>query len=106
MDGDKSLTNPGPYKFNTKIIISSTDTSERNAYYEVEGGALNSGYKDFDVGCVVANDLGLKGYTYGNDFYFEDAGLDCVVFSCNDEKIKSYLTLRFKCVDQEESLFA
>jgi hypothetical protein len=54
----------------------------------------------------VANDLGLKGYTYGKDFYFEDAGLDCVVFSCNDEKIKSYLTLRFKCVDQEESLFA
>ena len=40
------------------------------------------------------------------DFYFEDAGLDCVVFSCNDGKIKSYLTLRFKCVDQEESLFA
>ena len=106
MDGDKSLTNPGPYKFNTKVIISSNDTSERNTYYVVEGGALNSGYKDFDVGCVVANDLGLKGYTYGKDFYFEDAGLDCVVFSCNDEKIKSYLTLRFKCVDQEESLFA
>ena len=106
MDGDKSLTNPGPYKFKTKVIISSTDTSERNAYYEAEGGALNSGYKDFDVGCIVANDLGLKGYTYGKDFYFEDAGLDCVVFSCNDEKIKSYLTLRFKCVDQEESLFA
>ena len=106
MDGDKSLSNPGPYKFNTKVVISSTDTSERNAYYEVEGGALNSGYKDFDVGCIVANDLGLKGYTYGKDFYFEDAGLDCVVFSCNDEKIKSYLTLRFKCVDQEESLFA
>jgi hypothetical protein len=28
------------------------------------------------------------------------------VFSCDDEKIKSYLTLRFKCVDESESLYA
>ena len=80
------MSNPGPYKYKTKVIVSSTDTSKRNSYYDVEGGALNSGYKDFDVGCIVSNDLGLKGYTYGKDFYFEDAGLDCVVFSCNDEK--------------------
>ena len=64
------MSNPGPYKYKTKVIVSSTDTSKRNSYYDVEGGALNSGYKDFDVGCIVSNDLGLKGWTYGKDFYF------------------------------------
>jgi len=99
------LSNPGPYRYKTKVIVSSTDTSDRNSYYAVEGGALNSGYKDFDVGCIVSNDLGLKGWTYGKDFYFEDAGLDCVVFSCDKAEIQSYLNLRFKCVDESESLY-
>ena len=64
------MSNPGPYRYKTKVVISSVDASERNSYYDVEGGALNSGYKDFDVGCIVSNDLGLKGWTYGKDFYF------------------------------------
>ena len=100
------MGNPGPYKFDYTVVIASDKTTTRGGYYDTEGGALNGNYTDFDVGCIVSNDLGRQGYTYGKDFYFEDAGLDCVVFSCNDEKIKSYLTLRFKCVDQEESLFA
>ena len=83
------MVNPGPYKYEHTVVIASDKTTTRGGYYDTEGGALNGNYTDFDVGCIVSNDLGLQGYTYGKDFYFEDAGLDCVVFSCNDEKIKS-----------------
>ena len=98
------MSNPGPYRYKTKVIVSSTDTSDRNSYYAVEGGALNSGYKDFDVGCIVSNDLGLKGWTYGKDFYFEDAGCDEVFFSVKDPKLLTYLSTKYTTVAKEDSI--
>ena len=62
------MSNPGPYKFKHTVIIDSTKTSTRKPYYPCEGGALNAGYTDYDVGCIVSNDLGQKGYKYGEDF--------------------------------------
>ena len=55
------MSNPGPYKFKHTVIIDSTKTSTRKPYYPCEGGALNAGYTDYDVGCIVSNDLGQKG---------------------------------------------
>ena len=93
------MSNPGPYKFEHTVIIDSTKTSTRKPYYPCEGGALNAGYTDYDVGCIVSNDLGQKGYKYGEDFYYEDSGCDEVVFSCKDQRIKTYLAMKFSLVE-------
>jgi len=58
------MTNPGPYKFAHTIVIDADKTTQREGYYNTEGGALNGNYTDFDVGCMVSNDLGIKGYEY------------------------------------------
>ena len=98
------MSNPGPYKFEHTIVISSAQTTTREGHYETEGGALNGNYTDFDVGCTVSNDLGRKGYEYGKDFYFEDAGLSEVCFSVKDPKLLTYLSTSYTTVAPEDSI--
>ena len=98
------MSNPGPYKFEHTIVISSDQTTTREGHYETEGGALNGNYTDFDVGCIVSNDLGRKGYEYGKDFYFEDAGLSEVCFSVKDPKSLTYLSTSYTTVAPEDSI--
>ena len=89
------MSNPGPYKFKHVIVIDSDKTTDRGGYYDTEGGALNGNYTDFEVGMIIANDLGRQGYEYGQDFYFEDAGCSEVVFSVRDKKITTYLATKY-----------
>ena len=98
------MTNPGPYMFEHTIVINSDKTTQRDGYYNTEGGALNGNYTDFDVGCMVSNDLGIKGYEYGKDFYFEDAGLNEVCFSVKDPKLITYLSTTYTTVATKESI--
>ncbi len=98
------MSNPGPYKFAHTIVILSDQTTTREGHYETEGGALNGNYTDFDVGCIVSNDLGRKGYEYGKDFYFEDAGLSEVCFSVKDPKLLTYLSTSYTTVAPEDSI--
>lgn len=98
------MSNPGPYKFKNTVVFASDKTTKRKAYYNAEGGALNGNYTDFEVGCLIANDLGKKGYEYGKDFYFEDAGCEEVCFSVKDPKLVTYLSTRFDVVDLKESV--
>ena len=98
------MSNPGPYKFEHSIVISSDQTTTREGHYETEGGALNGNYTDFDVGCIVSNDLGRKGYEYRKDFYFEDAGLSEVCFSVKDPKLLTYLSTSYTTVAPEDSI--
>ena len=98
------MSNPVPYKFAHTIVISSDQTTTREGHYETEGGALNGNYTDFDVGCIVSNDLGRKGYEYGKDFYFEDAGLSEVCFSVKDPKLLTYLSTSYTTVAPEDSI--
>ena len=98
------MSNPGPYKFKHTIVIASDKTTKRGGYYETEGGALNGNYTDFDVGCIVSNDLGRKGYEYGVDFYFEDAGCDEVCFSVKDPKLLTYLSTTYTTVAAHDSI--
>ena len=79
------MSNPGPYKFKHTIVIASDKTTKRGGYYDT----------DFDVGCIVSNDLGRQGYEYGKDFYFEDAGCDEVCFSAKDPKVITYLGTKY-----------
>ena len=98
------MSNPGPYRYEHTIVIASDKTTTRGGYYETEGGALNSNYTDFDVGCIVSNDLGRQGYTYGKDFYFEDAGCDEVCFSFKDSKLVTYVATKYATKTREESI--
>ena len=98
------MGNPGPYKYEHTVVIASDKTTTRGGYYDTEGGALNGNYTDFDVGCIVSNDLGLQGYTYGKDFYFEDAGCDEVCFSFKDPKIVTYIATKYTTKSREESI--
>ena len=98
------MSNPGPYKFEYTVVIDSDKTTTRGGYYDTEGGALNGNYTDFDVGCIVSNDLGKQGYTYGQDFYFEDAGCDEVCFSFKDPKLITYVATKFETKTREESI--
>ena len=98
------MGNPGPYKFDYTVVIASDKTTTRGGYYDTEGGALNGNYTDFDVGCIVSNDLGRQGYTYGNDFYFEDAGCDEVCFSFKDPKLVTYMATKYSTKTREESI--
>ena len=94
------MSNPDPYKFKHTIVIDSYKTTDREGFYATEGGALNGNYTDFEVGMIIANDLGHQGWTYGEDFYFEDAGCSEVVFSVRDKKIATYLATKY---DQPEN---
>ena len=98
------MGNPGPYKFDYTVVIASDKTTTRGGYYDTEGGALNGNYTDFDVGCIVSNDLGRQGYTYGKDFYFEDAGCDEVCFSFKDPKLVTYMATKYSTKTREESI--
>ena len=98
------MSNPGPYKFEYTVVIDSDKTTTRGGYYDTEGGALNGNYTDFDVGCIVSNDLGKQGYTYGQDFYFEDAGCDEVCFSFKDPKLVTYVATKYTTKTREESI--
>lgn len=98
------MSNPGPYKFEYTVVIDSDKTTTRGGYYDTEGGALNGNYTDFDVGCIVSNDLGKQGYTYGQDFYFEDAGCDEVCFSFKDPKLITYVATKYTTKTREESI--
>ena len=98
------MGNPGPYKYEHTVVIASDKTTTRDGYYDTEGGALNGNYTDFDVGCIVSNDLGLQGYTYGKDFYFEDAGCDEVCFSFKDPKLVTYVSTKYTTKSPEESI--
>ena len=98
------MGNPGPYRYDHTVVIASDKTTTRGGYYDTEGGALNGNYTDFDVGCIVSNDLGLQGYTYGKDFYFEDAGCDEVCFSFKDPKIVTYIATKYTTKSREESI--
>lgn len=98
------MSNPGPYKFEYTVVIDSDKTTTRGGYYDTEGGALNGNYTDFDVGCIVSNDLGKQGYTYGQDFYFEDAGCDEVCFSFKDPKLITYVATKYETKTREESI--
>ena len=89
------MSNPGPYKFAHTIVIDSDKTTDRGGYYDTEGGALNGNYTDFEVGMIIH-----QGWTYGEDFYFEDAGCSEVVFSVRDKKIATYLATKY---DQPEN---
>ena len=64
------MSNPGPYRYEHTVVVASDKTTTRGGYYDTEGGALNGNYTDFEVGCIVSNDLGRQGYTYGQDFYY------------------------------------
>ena len=57
-----------------------------------------------DNKCIVSNDLGRKGYEYGKDFYFEDAGLSEVCFSVKDPKLLTYLSTSYTTVAPEDSI--
>ena len=98
------MGNPGPYKYEHTVVIASDKPTTRGGYYDTEGGALNGNYTDFDVGCIVSNDLGLQGYTYGKDFYFEDAGCDEVCFSFKDPKLVTYVSTKYTTKSPEESI--
>ena len=98
------MSNPGPYKFKHTIVIASDKTTKRGGYYDTEGGALNGNYTDFDVGCIVSNDLGRQGYIYGTDFYFEDAGLNEVCFSLKDPKLLTYISTKYQTKQLEDSI--
>ena len=98
------MSNPGPYRYEHTVVVASDKTTTRGGYYDTEGGALNGNYTDFDVGCIVSNDLGLQGYTYGKDFYFEDAGCDEVCFSFKDAKLVTYMATKYTTKTREESI--
>ena len=98
------MSNPGPYRYEHTVVVASDKTTTRGGYYDTEGGALNGNYTDFDVGCIVSNDLGQQGYTYGKDFYFEDAGCDEVCFSFKDPKIVTYIATKYTTKSREESI--
>ena len=98
------MSNPGPYRYEQTVVVASDKTTTRGGYYDTEGGALNGNYTDFDVGCIVSNDLGRQGYTYGQDFYFEDAGCDEVCFSFKDPKLVTYMATKYTTKTREESI--
>ena len=52
----------------------------------------------------MSNDLGRQGYTYGKDFYFEDAGCDEVCFSFKDPKLVTYMATKYTTKTREESI--
>ncbi len=54
------MSNPGPYRYEHTVVVASDKTTTRGGYYDTEGGALNGNYTDFDVGCIVSNDLGRQ----------------------------------------------
>ena len=89
------MSNPGPYRYEHTVVVASDKTTTRGGYYDTEGGALNGNYTDFDVGCIVSNDLGRQGYTYGQDFYFEDAGCDELTVKVDNKDIATQLKLRW-----------
>ena len=98
------MSNPGPYRYEHTVVVASDKTTTRGGYYDTEGGALNGNYTDFDVGCIVSNDLGRQGYTYGQDFYFEDAGCDEACFSFKDPKLVTYMATKYTTKTREESI--
>ena len=98
------MSNPGPYRYEHTVVVASDKTTTRGGYYDTEGGALNGNYTDFDVGCIVSNDLGRQCYTYGKDFYFEDAGCDEVCFSFKDPKLVTYMATKYTTKTREDSI--
>ena len=91
--------------YNKEVVIKTSRFSSRHSYNtdangkSIEGGALNANYTLVDAVGNVCNFLGKHGYTYKEDFVWDDSGwtkdMDSgMIIKYNDPKLETLLGIK------------